>query len=215
MAAPATGSVAALCRRPARSKRRWALDCVSVARGSGAGPHVRIRVHRRVRTGYGLTQDALRQIRSYYLPDPSVESDSFTCHRWKAASLAGVPPAHISAENDPVCEEGARYARRLVEEGVDASFSLQAGHIHIPSAFTKLMESARARLSNSNTAIVIGVDRTVTLLGDLVAGVELTDRSLRADLVVTCAGDVSRRAAWRVPASLTNEVLLLTNAAPQ
>ncbi|KQU52350.1 hypothetical protein ASG84_25200 [Rhodococcus sp. Leaf278] len=93
--------------------------------------------------GYGLTEDALRRITSYYLPDPGVASDPYVSPL-KAASLAGLPPAHImSSEYDPVRDDGERYARRLVEDGVEASFSLQAGHIHISSAFTKVMESAR------------------------------------------------------------------------
>jgi acetyl esterase len=62
-----------------------------------------------------------------------------------APDLSGLPPAHImSAEYDPLCDDGEQYAERLTEAGVTAAFSLRRGHIHMAAAFTKTMASARA-----------------------------------------------------------------------
>ncbi len=52
-----------------------------------------------------------------------------------------------------------------------------------------LSEAISARAESASVDFV-RVERPVTLIGDPVVGVELADRTLRADLVVTCAGDV-------------------------
>ncbi|MFE4079133.1 alpha/beta hydrolase [Paenarthrobacter sp. YIM B13468] len=62
-----------------------------------------------------------------------------------AEDLSNLPPAFIiSSEFDPLQMDGSRYAQRLQEAGVQATFSLGKGHIHGSSQFTKLLPEAVA-----------------------------------------------------------------------
>lgn len=99
---------------------------------------------RRNATGYGLTEQTLRLCRRLYLPAESDATNPYASPLL-AEDLTRLPSAHImSAEYDPIADDGERYAERLTEAGVPATFSLQLGHIHGSSAFTKVMASARA-----------------------------------------------------------------------
>lgn len=62
-----------------------------------------------------------------------------------AVSHADLPPAYLMpAEFDLLRDDGAAYAAKLNAAGVRATCSLQRGHIHPSSGFTKIMLSARA-----------------------------------------------------------------------
>ena len=79
-----------------------------------------------------------------YLRSPQEATDPYVSPLL-APDLSELPPAHImSAEFDPLRDDGELYARRLNEAGVPATFSLQRGHIHISPSFTKVMPTARA-----------------------------------------------------------------------
>jgi acetyl esterase len=61
-----------------------------------------------------------------------------------AAHLAGLPPAHImTAEYDPLREEGEWYGRRLAEAGVRATVTRHAGAVHGTSFLTRVWEPAQ------------------------------------------------------------------------
>ena len=61
-----------------------------------------------------------------------------------ARDLTGLPPALvITAEYDPLRDQGEAYARRLESAGVAVTLVRMKGHIHGSMAFTKLMPSAR------------------------------------------------------------------------
>ena len=95
-------------------------------------------------TGYGLTEQTLHLCRRLYLTSGTDATNPYASPLL-AEDLSDLPPAHImSAEYDPIADDGARYAERLTGAGVPATFSLQLGHIHGSSAFTKVMASARA-----------------------------------------------------------------------
>ncbi|BCW05691.1 alpha/beta hydrolase [Arthrobacter sp. NtRootA1] len=95
-------------------------------------------------TGYDLTRDVLHMVRSHYLTSSDQATEPYVSPLL-APDLAGLPPAHImSAEFDPLRDDGERYAARLLQAGVPATSSLQPGHIHSSAAFTKVMQSARA-----------------------------------------------------------------------
>ena len=95
-------------------------------------------------TGYGLTATGISQCVRYYLNTPE-EALLPYASPLLGPDLSGLPPAHImSAEYDPLCDDGSAYATRLTNAGVPATFSLQHGHIHTSNAFTKVMNASRA-----------------------------------------------------------------------
>ncbi len=99
--------------------------------------------HRTNGTGYGLEETEIERLVDYYLPSRTLLDDPYVSPLL-APDLAGSPPAHImSAEYDPLRDEGERYAQRLNDAGVPATFTLGHGHIHVSPAFTKVMASAR------------------------------------------------------------------------
>jgi acetyl esterase len=95
-------------------------------------------------TGYGLTADGVAQCLRYYLTN-SEEALLPYASPLRAPDLSGLPPAHImSAEYDPLCDDGQAYATRLTQAGVPTTYTLQPGHIHTSNAFTKVMAASRA-----------------------------------------------------------------------
>lgn len=70
----------------------------------------------------------------------------------RAADLSGLPPAHIvTAEYDPLRDEGIRYGLRLLEAGVPTGLRQWAGTFHVFDAYgTALGERAAAE----TTAVV-------------------------------------------------------------
>jgi acetyl esterase len=61
-----------------------------------------------------------------------------------AEDLSGLPPAHVmTAEYDPLREEGELYARLLVQAGVQATVTRHAGAIHGTSYLTRVWKPAR------------------------------------------------------------------------
>jgi len=100
--------------------------------------------HRANGTGYGLTTADSTRLADYYLPSRDVIGTPYVSPLL-ARDLSGLPPAHImSAEYDPLRDDGERYAQRLNDAGVPATFTLGRGHLHVTPAFTKVMASARA-----------------------------------------------------------------------
>jgi acetyl esterase len=115
---------------------------------TGGSPSVR-----RLGTGYGLTEESMNLVVGLYLSSNADTTNPYASPLL-AEDLSGLPPAYImSAEYDPLCDDGARYAERLTGAGVTATFSLQLGHIHTSSAFTAVMESARAWRDEALTAL--------------------------------------------------------------
>ncbi len=100
--------------------------------------------HQRNATGYGLTANDIHKLLGYYLASPEQARHPYASPLL-ADDLTGLPPAYIlSAEYDPLCDDGPAYTRRLTEAGVPATFSLQEGQIHVSPAMTKILPAARA-----------------------------------------------------------------------
>lgn len=117
----------------------------------------------RFATGYGLTLAGARMSAHYYLAAPQDATHPYASPLL-APTLSGLPPAHImSAEYDPLRDDGERYAERLAQAGVASAFSLQHGHIHISPAFTKTMAAARAWREEALTVLRRVNSRTATL----------------------------------------------------
>lgn len=80
--------------------------------------------------GYGLETAGLMPFNSFYLGSGADPADPLVSPI-KRADLAGLPPALvITAEHDPLRDEGELYGRRLAEAGVDTTVSRYAGANH-------------------------------------------------------------------------------------
>jgi acetyl esterase len=80
--------------------------------------------------GYGLETAGLAPFNSFYLENGADPADPLVSPI-KRADLAGLPPALIiTAEFDPLRDEGELYGRRLAEAGVDTTVSRYEGSNH-------------------------------------------------------------------------------------
>jgi len=81
--------------------------------------------------GFGLTRSTMRWFGKHYFPDPAQRLHP-QASPLRAASLAGLPPAAIlTAEFDPMRDEGEAYARALGAAGVPVRHQCYAGYIHL------------------------------------------------------------------------------------
>jgi acetyl esterase len=86
--------------------------------------------YRRVTSGVPLTAATMHWFIDHYTPDARDRRD------WRASpllveSLKGAPPALVvTVANDPLCDEGRAYARRLEEDGVRVTALHVSDHIH-------------------------------------------------------------------------------------
>jgi acetyl esterase/lipase len=79
----------------------------------------------------------------HYLPRPA-DARSPLASPVHADDLSGLPPAHImTAEYDPLREEGEWYGRRLADAGVTVTVTRHAGAVHGTSFLTRVWEPAR------------------------------------------------------------------------
>jgi acetyl esterase len=93
--------------------------------------------------GYVLTKESCARYVRLYLADPTQATNPYASPYF-AGDLSRLPPALVvTAEFDPVRDEGEAYARRLESAGVAVTLVRLQGHIHGSMAFTKLMPSAR------------------------------------------------------------------------
>ena len=80
--------------------------------------------------GYGLETAGLLPFNSFYLESGADPADALVSPI-KRADLAGLPPALIiTAEFDPLRDEGELYGRRLTDAGVNTTVSRYAGANH-------------------------------------------------------------------------------------
>jgi acetyl esterase len=84
-----------------------------------------------------LTRDAMIWFWDHYLPDAARRSEP-DASPLRATNLAGLPPAVVlTAEHDPLRDEGEEYAARLTAAGVPVDLKRHPGQTH--AFFTLLM----------------------------------------------------------------------------
>ena len=109
--------------------------------------------------GYMLTKEAMQQFWDYYLRGPDDARNPYASPAF-AEDLSGLPPALVlTAEYDPLRDEGEEYGRRLQAAGVPATVSRYDGMIHGFTFFTKLVPAAR----EGRTEVVAALRRAFTL----------------------------------------------------
>ena len=103
--------------------------------------------------GYILTLDTMYWFGDNYIPDDALRLD------WRVSPLladdhAGLPPALvITAEFDPLRDEGAAYARALEDAGVPVTHTLYEGTIHTMYQLAPFIPAGAAALSESAAAL--------------------------------------------------------------
>lgn len=103
--------------------------------------------------GYLLTRDGMQWFWNHYLRDDRDRADAYAAPL-RAETVAGTPPALvITAEFDPLRDEGEAYARRLSDAGVHTTLIRYDGMIHGFFGMTALMEQAKRAMRQANTAL--------------------------------------------------------------
>ncbi|MGY6502573.1 MAG: alpha/beta hydrolase [Acidimicrobiales bacterium] len=109
--------------------------------------------------GYVLTLDTMEFFMGNYLPDRSV-ADQWQVSPILAPSHAGLPPALvITAEMDPLRDEGAAYAVALADAGVSVTHSLYDGTVHTMFQLAPVLDAGARALTESATALRGALDR--------------------------------------------------------
>jgi acetyl esterase len=86
--------------------------------------------YERYATGHGLTRAGMRWFWSHYTPDPSRRNEP-DASPLRATELHGLPPAIVvTAECDPLRDEGKAYADRLGTAGVPVTYLEYPGMVH-------------------------------------------------------------------------------------
>jgi len=97
-------------------------------------------------TGYVLTREGMRWFWTHYLAREAQGREPHASPL-RAASLAGLPPALvITAEHDPLRDEGEAYAARLRDAGVPVTLTRYPGMFHGFVRMTRILDKARTAL---------------------------------------------------------------------
>jgi acetyl esterase len=101
-------------------------------------------------SGYLLERSDMDWFLGHYLPNESDRSipRSSPIHNTNLAGLA--PALVITAEYDPLRDEGEAYARAMQAAGVDVEISRYDGAIHAFYSFFPILEQGRAAIDESN-----------------------------------------------------------------
>jgi acetyl esterase len=103
--------------------------------------------------GYGLSLDAMRWYWDHYLQYPDEATNPYAAPM-ASQNLKGVPPALvITAECDPLCDEGEAFAKRLQAAGVPTTYSRYDGMIHGFFGMTAVLDKGKEAMAEACTAL--------------------------------------------------------------
>ena len=111
------------------------------------------RSHKKYADGYMLTREMMNWIWDQYLTDKR-DAEHPHVSPLRAKSLRNLPPALVlTAEYDPLCDEGKAYAGRLKQDGVKVRYSLYEGMVHGFFRMTDRVDRARQALQEVSSAL--------------------------------------------------------------
>jgi acetyl esterase len=103
--------------------------------------------------GYLLTRDAMRWFWSHYVPDTGRRSDPYASPL-RAEKFGELPSALVvTAEYDPLRDEGEAYAARLREAGVPVELARYDGQIHGFVSMLDLLEVGKRAVERIGAAL--------------------------------------------------------------
>ena len=109
--------------------------------------------HREIEEGYLLDRAMMLWFWGHYLASEE-ESRSPYAAPIRAASLGGLPPAHlVTAEFDPLRDEGAAYAAKLRADGVAVTHAHYDGVIHGFFSMFDAIDVGRRAVSDAAAAL--------------------------------------------------------------
>ena len=112
--------------------------------------------------GYMLTRDLMKWFWNHFVEDEGQANDPYVSPL-RVENLSGLPPALIvTAEYDPLRDEGDAYGQRLQEAGVKVTLSPYPGMIHAFIRMTARLDKAREALDE-----VAGMLRRVLKVSNL------------------------------------------------
>jgi acetyl esterase len=109
--------------------------------------------HRAFAEGFFLTRPDMEWFWNHYAPDEASRESKFVCPA-KATDLRGLPPAMIiTAEFDPLRDEGERYAARLQAAGVPVTLKRYPGMVHGFFRLSHIMDQGKVALADAGATL--------------------------------------------------------------
>ena len=109
--------------------------------------------YRQNANGYSLTTDGMKWYWNQYLSSDADAANPYAAPM-AAKDLTGLPPAFvITAEFDPLRDEGEAYGQRLQAAGVPATCSRYGGMIHGFFAMPAVLDKGKQAMSEASSAL--------------------------------------------------------------
>ncbi len=103
--------------------------------------------------GFGLTRSGMRWFWDHYAPDPKLRDEPYASPL-RAKDLSRLPPAHVvTAECDPLRDDGKAYATRLRQAGVPTTYVEYPGMVHGFTGMATAIPMGRAAIDDMAAAV--------------------------------------------------------------
>jgi acetyl esterase len=109
--------------------------------------------------GYFLTRDAMRWFYGHYLRDPSQGADP-KVSPLRASDLSGLPPAYvITAEFDPLRDQGVAYAAALAAAGTPVAGCTYDGMFHGFLSMVDWIDAGKVAFDDAVAALTVAFEK--------------------------------------------------------